>query len=410
MNSFAPMPTGKPRHGLKPVLMLLVAVVAFSLIAGCGDDEADPTFPKNPPPDPDPWFFDVQGTAANDVWVAGNVGIMYHFDGTDWTLTDLGSDNAVTKIHVEDLNTLYACGHGGKIWRNTGGGWSSMDSGTNDNLYGLGSFFGTLHAVGHSGTIRRLGGSSWGGVASGMVIRDPTRDDAAIDTLSLTQDVASLTTVNHYFIGGAYRLPNFTGDYTGQYGTDGMVLGEDSYFNPAERFDWLLRPVRGSDVSNISGYYPEWINCSTSDELNLANNYLGTDQGWLFQLGEDLSGDRVWTKNDYRVTTTESEGIRDMWVNTDGNLYLVTSEGQVLRQLADGTREVLYDQQAAITGIWGTAPDNLYLVGYMNEMILHAVHDTMAGTFTVQQISLPFPDNKRLVERSAFDELGRPRR
>jgi len=69
---------------------------------------------------------------------------------------------------------------------------------------------------------------------------------------------------------------------------------------------------------------------------------------------------------------------------------------------------VLYDQKNSLVGIWGTAPDDIYLVGYMNEMILHAVHDTGAGTFSVEQISLPFPD-KSLGERSAYDELGRPR-
>lgn len=409
MNSFAPMPTGDPHAGSRPLLLLLVFLAGLAFLAGCGDEEGNPTFPIEPDPDTAPWYFDVQGTAANNVWVAGNAGIMYHFDGTNWTLADLGSDNAVTKIHVEDANTLYACGHGGKIWRNTGGGWSSMTSGTSANLYGIGSFGGVMHAVGHDGAIRRLGGSGWGDVSGSLIIRDATRGDAPVDTLSLTQDVASLTTVNHYFIGGAFRLPNFEGEGTGTDGTGGMVLAEDNFPVPAEQFDWLLRPVRGSRASNVNGLDPEWIYCSTSDELNLANNYLGTSKGWLFQLDEDVSGTYVWTKNLYRVTSGDRESIRDMWVDADGNLYLVTSEGDVIRQLADGvTRELLYDQKFSIVGIWGTGPDNLYLVGYMDETILHAVHDTVGGTFTVEHVSLPFPD-KKLGERSAFDELGRPR-
>jgi len=411
MNSFAPMPTGRPGPGLRPLLVMLATLVSLAglvLVAGCGDDEANVTFPPPPVPVPDPWFFDVQGTAPNNVWVAGNAGVMYHFDGSTWSLTDLGTRHAVVKIHVEDQNTLYACGHGGKIWRNTGGGWKSMNSGTNRNLYGIGSFGGQLHAVGHGGTIRRLGGSSWNDVGSSLVIRDPTRDDAAIDTLSLTQDVATLTTVNHFFIGGAYRLSSYQGPDVGIFGTDGMVLGEDNYTIEADRLDWLLRPVRGSRASNINGFDPEWILCTTSDELNDSNNYLGTSKGWLFQLEQDLDGTRVWTKNLYRVTSTDTESIRDMWVDAAGNLYLTTSEGQVVYQEPDGTREVLYDQKNSLVGIWGTAPDDIYLVGYMNEMILHAVHDTGAGTFSVEQISLPFP-GKSLGERSAYDELGRPR-
>lgn len=412
MNSFAPKPTDGPHRRSWSFAVLsaaLVCAAALLIVAGCGDDEESVTFPSEPNPVPDPWFFDVQGTAADDVWVAGNLGIMYYFDGTDWTRTDLGTNRAVTKIYVQDQNTLYACGHGGGIWRNTGGGWSGMSSGTNENLYGIGSYAGQIHAVGHNGAVRRLSGSSWSGVAGGLIIRDPTRDDAPLDTLSLSQDVASLITVNHFFIGGAYRQPDYDGLEEGILGTDGMVLGEDTYFNPEERFDWLLRPVRGSRVSNINGLDPEWIICTTSDEQNLGNNYLGTSKGWLFQLEEDLGGVRVWTKNPFRVTDSEIEGIRDLWIDPDDNVYMVTSDGQVVWQQPDGTREYLYDQQQALIGIWGTAADNIYLVGYMNEMILRGVHDTGAGTFTVEQIDLPFPADKSGGERSTYDELGRPR-
>lgn len=413
MKRFAPTSSGSPVRGQRPFLLLVtlagsLLVAGILLLAGCGDDDANPSFPPDPKPEPDRWYFDVQGTAADDVWVAGNAGIMYHFDGAGWTLNDLNSDHAVTKIHVEDQNTLYACGHGGSIWRNTGGGWSGMSTPTSRNLYGIGSFGGEIHAVGHDGTVLRLGGG-WSDVGGSLIVRDATRDDAPLDTLSLTQDVATLTTVNHYFIGGAYRLPTYTGIEEGMLGTDGMVLGEDTYFDPDLRFDWLLRPVRGSRATNVHGLDPEWITCTTSDEQNLANNYLGTTKGWLFQLEEDLSGARVWTKNLYRVTTTDREGIRDMWVDAAANLYLVTSEGQVLYQEPDGTRTLLYEQKNSLVGIWGSAPGDLYLVGYMNETILHAVHDAGAGTFNVEYISLPFPD-KSLGERSAFDELGRPRR
>ncbi len=408
--------SGQKRRTTVFLVAALVLAAGLLALVGCSDDETNVTFSPEPLPPAYKWFFDVYGTAANDVWVGGSQGIMYHFDGTDWTRADMASTKAITTIWGAGDGAMYACGHGGAIWRNTGGGWGSMASGTGENLYGLGSYDGTVHAVGHEGTIRRLGTGGWGGVATSLITRDPTRDNAAIDTLSLTQDVSSLVTVNHFFIGGAYFLPNFEGEELGTDGTDGMVLTADVDDPPeGPRFDWLLRPVRGSRTSNTDGRNPEWIYCTTSDEANTFNNYLGTSKGWLFQLEEDALGVRTWEKNIYRVTESESQGIRDMWIDGGNNLYIVTEDGQVVYQSADGERELLYDQKNTLVGIWGTGPENIYLVGYMDEQILHAVHDTVGvGSFDVTVIPLSFPEKSAfpglgLGTRPEFDEIGRPR-
>ena len=49
-----------------------------------------------------------------------------------------------------------------------------------------------------------------------------------MDTLLVAEDLASLVTVNHYFLGGAYIDPNYTGTRTGILGTRGMVLAANT--------------------------------------------------------------------------------------------------------------------------------------------------------------------------------------
>jgi len=167
------------------MLMILCLASSVFLLSACSDDKGtDITFPKPPPVTVPNWLFSVSGTAANDVYVGGASGVMYHFDGTTWSLQDMGTEASITKIWATPgggAATVYAVGHGGHIWRNTGTGWSGMTSGTSNDLYGVGSFGGEIHAVGANGTIRRLNGSSWGGTGFDMFILD--ENGAPTDTL-----------------------------------------------------------------------------------------------------------------------------------------------------------------------------------------------------------------------------------
>ncbi len=399
-----------------PMLMMFVLLGCLLSLGGCSDDE-DSTFafPNQPAPDSRDWLFDVYGTSASDIFVGGNKGVMYHYDGVSWEKQNMNTTAAITTIWLDPAeDAMYATGHRGHIWKYTGSSWSSMSSGTSSDLYGIGSFQSTIHAVGNGGTMRKLNGSSWGGVGSVMFLLD--ENSVPTDTLSVTKDLASMVAVNHFFIGGAFIDPNYEGPEIGTNGTRGNVLAINDV--PDLTADWILRPISGEQIVEA-----EWVLTMTSDPVDLSLNYLGTSEGWLFRLTVDDDGKKVWDKFSPEITAGPGAGIRDIWLDANGNVYLVTDEGEVWYQTAGyrygGTdpseyRQLLFESHNSLVGIWGSGPDNIYFVGFYDEILFHGVHvpDPVTGTFTVDQIDIPFPDKATGGGSLApgVDHIGRPLR
>lgn len=70
--------------------------------AECADDRLCPNGPFNPG---DPTSLDlrtrvnaIRGRSSSDVWIAGALGAIAHFDGTKWTPSDPGTDNSMRAI------------------------------------------------------------------------------------------------------------------------------------------------------------------------------------------------------------------------------------------------------------------------------------------------------------------------
>ena len=137
---------------------------------------------------------------------------------------------------------------------------------------------------------------------------------------------------------------------------------------------------------------------TTSDDLLLANNYLGTSEGWLFRLTVDIDQpDReIWQKVDVKITADRNTGIRDMWLDPDGDLYMVTDGGRIVYRPAGAERSEggieIYDQLDALVGIWGVSADEFWVTGYMSEQILRCSYDPDAGVATVTPVTLTFPE------------------
>lgn len=423
MNKIASVLTGigSPKAKLTyHVLFACVMMALVSLLSACSDDPAEPPFPVQPVPDPQNWLFTVSGTAANDVYAAGALGAMFHYDGNaqnEWTPMSVSTSKAITRIWNSGDGTLYATGHGGVILRNTSGSWSGMSSGTSKDLYGIGRFKNQIYACGFEGTLLRLGGSSWGGTPNLSWILDDT--GAPTDTLLLNQDIASLITVNSFFFGGAYNDPNYMGEPEAMKGTKGGVFAQADplTFPPPNNDtgayqtlpDWILRPLSGEQIVDA-----EWMLSSTSDPSDLSRNYLGTSEGWLFQLS-DARGDTVWTKFYPSITGNPGAGIQDIWLDAPGNVYLVTDDGQIVYQTEDynftfgtGSRTVLYDGTVSLTGIWGADPTTFYVVGYMDEMLMRCSHDPNTGYFNFVLIPVDFPAQKSMDQAMSVDQFGRP--
>ena len=383
------------------VLLICACALASSLpLAGCDSDvEAPPQM--TPPVAPlEPWFYSVWGGGTDDVYVVGQPGLIYHYNGTAWAQQTSGTDEPLTDVWSPNGGqTFYACGHNGVILINSGGGWSRMDSGTDADLYSVGSFDGTIHVCGRQGELRSNSGNSWHAAPIDIIQRD--NNGAATDTLERNEEIGSLTAVAYYGINGS----------------DGTILMEDSCAEGDEscvRWPWELRLVTGGQ---------EWVYAAWSD-ADLPTNFIGTRGGRAFQLQQDNAGPLFWRE---LFSPAFDDPIYGIWVDDSATdvwrVFYVTQGGQVVRQeiLRDPaaidpvvSTDTIYQGGLWLLDIWGTAADNLYAVG-IDAQILH-YYDPAGGDnpdWHLVEIELPDELTKSLTpwpERTlpAVDKFGNP--
>jgi len=361
-------------------LACICVILPLAIMAGCSEDEETITFPTPPPEVALDWYLGISGTAANDIYACGRNGNMFHFNGTSWTKQSMGVSTDI--IDIQNLDgVMYAVGHKGNIWKNSGSSWSAMTSGTTEDLFGIGKFQNSIYACGFEGTLLKLSGSSWSSIGGTLVMRDASA--APTDTLRMDRDIYSLVTIGNNFIGGSF-IVDLDAEIFGTLGTKGMILSKDKPQEDEETiFDWWLRPLSGAELIEN-----EWIVSSISDSTTPARNFLGTSEGYLFQMQVDANSNENWIKDPARISQDVNNGISDMYLAPNNKLYMVTDDGLIVVRDEDGTATVLYDQISTLSGIWGTGSDNLYIVGYMENEIYHAVHDLDTNTLEITTIAL----------------------
>jgi hypothetical protein len=114
------------------------------------------------------WPSGIWGSAANDIFIAGNgynkgmgkgFGIIWHFGGTGWVSKYF--DYVFSSVWGSAGTDVYAVGPGGTILRYDGIDWACLDSGTASALYGIwGSSEAGVFAAGENGTILRYQGNA----------------------------------------------------------------------------------------------------------------------------------------------------------------------------------------------------------------------------------------------------------
>lgn len=78
-------------------------------------------------------FYGVDSDAPDDVWVSGGGGMVFHWNGSQWTPTDLG-DAGLRDIEVTAGDARgYTVGGGGKVFAKDGA-WSQQATPTGQNL------------------------------------------------------------------------------------------------------------------------------------------------------------------------------------------------------------------------------------------------------------------------------------
>jgi hypothetical protein len=107
----------------------------------------------------------VWGTSADNVFILGAMGRVYHYDGDTWERTDLGQSVELGILGGSPDNGVFAAGHNGMIFHYDGEEWSQVLEAEGTRFRGIwGSSSGDVYASGSSyevGAIFRYNGTKW---------------------------------------------------------------------------------------------------------------------------------------------------------------------------------------------------------------------------------------------------------
>lgn len=117
----------------------------------------------------------VYGTSASDVYATGESGGALRFNGTSWSPVNASTSGTLAGVWGSSASNLMAVGSTvsgstGIAFRNTGSGWTSMAMPTSALLTSIwGPAANDVYATGDGGLIVRWNGSSWSTMSSGTI-------------------------------------------------------------------------------------------------------------------------------------------------------------------------------------------------------------------------------------------------
>ena len=115
------------------------------------------------PLSPLPALFKVFGRSADDVWIVGMDGLVFHFNGSKWSLIEQGATERLFTVHAAGKNVVAVGGFGsGVIFEGNSNGFENVAADGTSQLYGV--FMtgaSTGYAVGVDGLVMRRDAQGW---------------------------------------------------------------------------------------------------------------------------------------------------------------------------------------------------------------------------------------------------------
>jgi photosystem II stability/assembly factor-like uncharacterized protein len=104
----------------------------------------------------------ITGFGPHDIFAVGDSGYALRYDGLMWRHIETGVQQELYGLWGQDSQHLLAVGGGGLVMRWNGERWKSFSAGTDHDLYGVsGSGLARLFLIGLSGTLIRFEDNAW---------------------------------------------------------------------------------------------------------------------------------------------------------------------------------------------------------------------------------------------------------
>ncbi len=111
----------------------------------------------------------IWGISDSDIFAVGDFGTLLHYDGSQWTSIDIGTNEILYGVWGSGADDVYVVGGNGTIIHYDGTIWTPMQSGTENTLAGVwGNGADEVYAVGEDGTILLKGGTAWSTLETGI--------------------------------------------------------------------------------------------------------------------------------------------------------------------------------------------------------------------------------------------------
>jgi len=274
----------------------------------------------------------IWGFSASDIYSVGDMGTILHYDGIDWSTMESGTTEDLFDVWGIADHKIYAVGAAGTILEYDGSAWSPMTSGVTTDMHGIwGSSQSDIFAVGSLSTILHYNGIAW-------------------------NDMGYTTT------NGAYLY---------------AVHGNASDYAYAARYHNLLGIERYGGVIHFDGSQWHCVYCSYGDHNDIwvapdSSVYAVGHSMWLHYGDGFLAHyDGAAWENTFFPGTGEGRGV---WGDQEGNVYAVFDNGSIGH--FDGM-DWTFSQVStdALLEVWGVSPDNIWVVGE-KYLIRHLENDT----------------------------------
>jgi hypothetical protein len=320
------------------------------------------------------------GASPDDVYVSGEKGLMYHFDGVEWTPVDSGTGKGLVKMWGRSADDIFAVGNAGAIVHYDGSEWQPLASGITAYLDGVwGDASGDLYVWSGNGTYHRKHGTEWvsrpvvAGDLSGVVTSGPSTMITSDNSL-LQVDGDEVTRVR----GGPPR--NLNGVWTAPNG-EVFAVGRSDAIERRIANGWY--PMMGGTWQG--SWFGVWGRSATDVYVvGTGGRILHYDgSGWSpidSGTSNDLHG--IWGDDNYTVAVGVSVvlindgsgwvpmtgdisdvALRDVWGASRNELVAVGDGGTILQYDGSGWAKAESGVQVDLTGVWGSSREDVYVVG-----------------------------------------------
>jgi hypothetical protein len=249
----------------------------------------------------------IWGSGEDDIFIVGSASEMtiLHYDGGEWTRTDLGIPGSLHWIWGSGPGHAIAVGSGGVIVRWDGTRWTEMTSGSTEDLYRVIGFGeNDIHVLAGAAKLLHYDGEAWTETTLRVGVLEPVLWGPSADEL--------------YVVAYRNQLYRF----------DGVEATPVELFRPGNQ------PIGSAEIHGIFGLSSDTVWLAGRD---YSFRYDGAD--WVYQDGLGVQ---------YGV-----------WASGPNDVYFVGLDTFHF----DGESYTRIPLEAAASAVWGTGTGAVYAIG-----------------------------------------------